>query len=152
MMKNKRVAYGLIAACLLIAGAFLYYIVSNITGIGFDNFGEHGTRLEFVSDHKTRGFSKEKTIYTENGITTINFTGKITVNDSAEISVIAENGDIVYSEIYDKMKSQTIQLEITNLSPNSYYTIRFSSTDAQTGRLVLSTSSPLIVHPEKPER
>lgn len=151
-MKNKRVAYGLVAACILIAGAFLYYIVSDITGIGFDNFGGQGTRLEFVSDHNIMGFSKEKTIYTENGITTINFTGKITVNGSAEISVIAENGDVVYNEVYENMKSQTIQLEITNLTPNSYYTICFSSTDAQAGSLILSTSSPLIVHPEKPER
>ena len=152
MRKNKRVACVLSVACLLVAGVFLYYIVSTITGIGFHNLGGQGTRLEFVSAHNTRGFSKEKTIYTENGITTINFTGKITVEGSAEISVIAENGDIVYSKSYENMKSQTIQLEITNLTPNSYYIIRFSSTDAEAGRLILSTSSPLIVHPEKPEK
>lgn len=136
MMKNKRVAYGLIAACLLIAGAILYYIVSNVTGIGFDSFGEQGTRLEFISDHSTRGFSKEKTIYTENGITAINFTGKINVNGSAEISVIDENEDIVYNEIYEKMEMQTIQLEITNLSPNSYNKLPFDSASRENKNIV----------------
>jgi hypothetical protein len=149
MTKNRCVTYSLVIACLLLAGTILYYIASNITNF---NFSEQGTRLEFISDHNEKGFSKEKTIYTENGITTINFIGKITVNGTAEIAIIAANGNIVHSEIYKNMKSQTIRLEITNLFPNSYYIICFSSTDAQTGSLILSTSSPLVVHPEKPKR
>ena len=149
---NRRVVHSVTVACLLLAGVILYYIVVNTTGLGFSQFGEQRTRLEFVSEHSTKGFSKQKMIYTENGITSVNFTGKITVDGTAEIIVSAEDGTIIYRETYENMKSKSIQLDITDLSPFSYYTICFSSIDALSGKLILSTDVPLVVHPEKPER
>jgi len=152
MKTNKKaVAYILVVACLLLASVILYYIVSDVTGLSFDNMGEQRTKLEFISENNTNvGFSRKETIYTENGITSANLSGKITVNGTAEISIISEDGNVVYSDIYTNVKSRPIKFELTGLSPYSYYTMKFSSEDAQSGSLTLTSGESLLRQPEKP--
>lgn len=126
-------------------------MVSDVTGLSFDNMGEQRTKLEFISENNTNvGFSRKETIYTENGITSANLSGKITVNGTAEISIISEDGNVVYSDIYTNVKSRPIKLELTGLSPYSYYTMKFSSEDARSGSLTLTSGESLLRQPEKP--
>ena len=99
------------------------------------------------------GFNCETIIYTENGINSITFSGKITVEDTAEISIVSDDdGSIVYSETYSKVKAQTIDFEVTDLVPYRYYTLRFSSNDAKDGKLALTTDQKLVKQPERPEK
>lgn len=152
MRINKKVAaYILAAVCLLIAGAVLYYNVSDVTSLGFYNVGGQKASLEFISESDTDvGFSQEEKIYTENGITSVNFSGKITVDGTAEISIISEDGNVAYSDIYTNVKSKSTKFEVTDMSPYSYYTVKFSSTDAQTGSLTLTSDKVLVKQPEHP--
>lgn len=66
----------------------------------FAGISEQGTRLEFNVDNPAGiGFNRDVTVYTENGITSVDFSGKITVDGTAEIVVAAnEDGRLVYSE------------------------------------------------------
>ena len=151
---NKKIeGYILVTIFLLLASAILYYIVSSITGLAFDNVGEQRTKLEFIYENNSDiGFDREETIYTENGITSINFSGKITVNGTAEISIISEDGNVVYSHIYTNVKSTSIKFRVTDLSPYSYYIVEFTSNDAQSGSLTLISDESLEKQPEHPEK
>ncbi|GLC83288.1 hypothetical protein [Lacrimispora brassicae] len=157
MKKTNKViiAHVITWICIMAAGTLLYYLISN--ALQFEQFhlsnGE-GTRFDFIIDSGTEvGFNRETIIYTENGINSIMFSGKIGVEGTAEISVVSDDDSgIVYSETYSNVKAQTIDFEVTDLVPYSYYTLRFSSDDAKSGKLTLVTDQKLVKQPERPER
>lgn len=151
---NKKLEVSiLVIIILLLPSIILYYIVSFIAGQTFVNMGEQGTKLTFISENNTDiGFNREEAIYTESGITSINFSGKITVKGTADISIISEAGNVVYSHIYTNVKSTPIKFKVTGLSPNSYYFVKFTSEDAQSGSLTLISDESLEKQPEHPEK
>ncbi|BDF70449.1 hypothetical protein CE91St41_23240 [Oscillospiraceae bacterium] len=142
-----RAAYIVAAVCLLAAGALLCH---------FFEFGVHGqgTRLAFNIDNPAgNGFSRDLTVYTENGITRAAFSGRITVDGTAEITVAAnEDGGVVYRESYTDLKSKTIEFVLDDLKPYAYYTLRFASDDSKGGHLLLVTDESLVERPERAAR
>lgn len=154
-MKKKiriRAAYIVTAICLLVAGALTYHLFTNIL-FEFGVSGQ-GTRLEFNIDNPAGiGFNRDLTVYTENGITQVVFSGKITVDGTAEIIVTAnEDGSVVYSESYSNLESKTIDFVIDNLNPYTYYTLSFVSDNSKKGHLLLTTNESLVERPERPAR
>ena len=149
-MKKKiriRAAYVVTAICLLAAGALFCRLFE---------LGVHGqgTRLAFNIDNPAgNGFSRDLTVYTENGITRAAFSGRITVDGTAEITVTAnEDGSVVYRESYSNLRSKTIDFVVDNLNPYAYYTLRFASDDSKAGHLLLVTDESLVERPERPAR
>lgn len=154
-MKKKiriRTAYIVTALCLLVAGALLYHLLTNIS-FEFAVSGQ-GTRFEFNIDNSAGpGFNRNVTVYTENGITKVDFSGKITVDGTAEIIVTAnEDGSVVYSKSYSDLKSETINFVIDSLNPYTYYTLTFASDNSKKGYLLLTTNESLVERPERPAR
>lgn len=136
MMKKKNTII-----CILIIGIFLLFIST-----GFSK----QTQLEFSINNSVEiGFERSTTIYTESDVTKISFSGKLTVDKTAEI-IIIKNGsdDIVYNSTYSNLKGKPIQFEVDNLVPNSYYTLKFFSKDAKTGYLLLMTDKSLVEFPK----
>lgn len=139
--------------CIITAGILLYYLISNTLLFGqFPLSKGDGTSLNFNNKSATQtGFNSETTVYTENGIDSIVFSGKVTVEGTAEICVVSDDdGSIVYRETYSNVKAQAIDFEVTGLVPYSYYTLRFSSGDAKNGKLTLRTDQKLVKQPEWP--
>ncbi len=157
-MKNSnkiRVAYIITGVCILAAIALLILIFTNNFGdFNFTSNGYGGTKLEFMSNSgQANGFNREATLFADERIASVNFLGKITVDGTAEISVISnENGSIVFSEIYTAVKSKKIALEAKDLAADTYYTLRFSSNDSKKGYLLLTTNESLVERlPELPK-
>lgn len=161
MKKNNiRTAYILTAICLLIAGILLYYLLINMfNNLTTSNWAElerisgKGTKLEFnIKNLSNIGFNRDITFYTENGITQVAFSGKITTDGTAKIIVTAnENDVIIYNETYSNIGKEAINFEVDDLLPYTYYTLRFSSADAKTGCLLLKTKESLSKQPEPPK-
>jgi len=153
---NKEItAHVITALCILVGGILLYHLITNdLQSEQFHIPDGQGTRFDLISDSGTRaGFNREAIIYTENGITSVAFSGKITVEGSAEISIVSDNdGSTAYSETYSDVKAKTINLEVTGLTPYSYYTLRFYSNSAKMGKLALTTDQSLVKSPERPEK
>lgn len=157
MMKINKVniAHIITVICILIASALLYCISSNIfSGFRFDTRTGQGTTIDFISnDGAGVGFNRETIIYTEKGITSITFSGKISVDGTAQISVVSDDdGSIIYSKTYSDIRAKTIDFEVTGLAPYCYYTLRFSSGDGKAGKLALTTDQSLVKHPVRPEK
>lgn len=136
MMKKKNMII-----CILAIGIFLLFIST-----GFSK----QTQLEFSINNSVEiGFERSTTIYTESDVAKIPFSGKLTVDKTAEI-IITKNGsdDIVYNSTYSNLKGEPIQFEVDNLVPNSYYTLKFFSKDAKTGYLLLMTDKSLVKSPK----
>lgn len=110
------------------------------------------TVLRFTADGvRNGGFSREAVVYTEDGATYVNFSGDITTDGTAKISLIAESGEVVYSDTYTSVESQKLDIKITDLTPQTYYILRFSSNNAKTGHLFLTTEQTLVERPAVPE-
>ena len=140
--------------CIIAAGTLLCYLISNTLLFGqFPLSKGDGTTLNFDNNSSTQiGFNSETTLYTENGIDSFVFSGKVTVEGTAEISVVSDDdGSIVYRETYSNVKAQAIDFEVTGLVPYSYYTLRFSSGDGKNGKLTLRTDQKIIKQPQRPE-
>lgn len=154
-MKKKiriRTAHIVTALCLLVAGTLLYHLLTNIS-FEFGVEGQ-GTGLEFNIDNPAgTGFNRDVTVYTENGITRVDFSGKITVDGTAEIIVTAnEDGSVVHSKSYSDLKSEAINFVIDNLNPCAYYILTFVSDNSKKGYLLLTTNESLVERPEQPAR
>ncbi len=147
MKKTKiRAAHIITVVCLITATVLLYFLVNNIVI-------RQGTVFEFkASGTGNNGFNREAIVYTEDGTTYVTFAGKIKTDGTAEISMIAEDGKVVYSDTYTAVKSEKLDIKITNLTPQTYYILRFSSNNANTGYLLLTTEQALVERPERPER
>lgn len=112
--KNKiRTAYILTTICLLIAGILLYYLLTNmfnnLTTSNWDKLKRisgKGTKLEFnIKNLSNIGFNGDITFYTENSITQVAFSGKITTDGTAKIIVTANEDDmILYNETYSNIR------------------------------------------------
>ena len=157
MKKTNKVIIAHIATwlCIIAAGTLLYYLISNTLLFGqFPLSNGEGTRLNFTNNSGTQiGFDSETTLYTENGISSIVFSGRVTVEGTAEISVVSDDdGSTVYRETYSNVKAQTIDFEVTDLVPYSYYTLRFSSANGKNGKLTLMTDQKLVKQPDRPEK
>ena len=138
--------------CLLAIGALLYHFIAG----AFDGFGTtsgQGTVFEFRSNGDwNNGFNREAIVYTEDGVTSITFSGNITTDATAEISLVTADGNAVFSRTFVAVNSQVINFDIVDLMPYAYYTLRFSSTDASSGHLVLTTEQSLVERPAIPKR
>lgn len=136
MMKKKNMII-----CILAIGIFLLFISADFS---------KQTQLEFSINNSVEiGFERSITIYTESDVTKIPFSGKLTVDKTAEIIITKnESGDIVYNSTYSNLKAKPIQFEVDNLVPNSYYTLNFFSKDAKTGYLLLMTDKLLVKSPK----
>ena len=132
---------------LLLAGALSLYFAGGLPFPAEDQ----GTRMSFQAD---RGpFAHEAALYTEYGATGLAFTGHITVSGSAALSITADaDGAVVYQADFADVEEQPLDIQVTDLTPNAYYTLRFSGPQAQRGYLYLSTAQSLARHPEPPER
>ena len=153
--KNKVIIAHIVTwLCIIAAGTLLYYLISNTLLFGqFPLSTGEETKINFTNKSGTQiGFNSEMTLYTENGIDSIIFSGKVTVEGTAEISVVSDDdGSTVYRETYSNVKLQTINFEVTNLIPYSYYTLRFSSGDGRNGKLTLRTDQKIVKQPQRPE-
>jgi hypothetical protein len=145
-----KIGYILIGICLLTAGALLSHLLTNAVG-AWGGTSAQGTVLDFEVDSTGSGFHCEKTIYTENGMSGIVFSGKITVDGTAVIAIVAEDGSVVYDKTYTSVTAQALRFEVSGLSPYTYYTLKFSSSDAAQGDLRLTTDQKLVKSPEHPE-
>lgn len=149
---TKVAAYIITIICILAAGAVLYHIISTYWDFGFAGVIGQGTRLEFKPNIQGSGFSREMEMYTGDNITSIIFSGKITVDGTADISIVSnDDGSVVYSKFYTAVKEEKIQLDVSSLAPDSYYTLIFSSTDATKAHLILTTNHSLREPPKRPE-
>lgn len=112
-----------------------------------------GTKIEFVtSTDSGTGFFHELEIYTNRGITSIALSGKITVDGTAEVKIISnDTGSVVYTETFTSVNDKTVKINLSDLAPNAYYTITFSSEDAENGKLILEGKQGLVKSPDKPE-
>lgn len=154
-INKRKTAYFMMGICLLAAGALLYYLLIPIfEDFEFKRIGRKGTTLEFDVDNPAgMGFDHDVTVYTENGITSVAFTGKVTVEGSAEIMVTAnEDNRVVYQGEYSHLNAEKIYFKVDDLVPYSYYTLRFSSKDAKKGALLLEANQSLAEHPERQKR
>jgi len=160
-MKNRRfaTAHVITGICILIAGVLLGFIVSgNLGDFSFSTATGHGTKIEFNANNGWEsGFNRQATLYTEDGLTSVTFSGKVTVDGTAELSIISNvDGSIAYSETYTDLNAKTIEVNVNGLTPNAYYTLRFFSNNAKKGHLILTTNQALVESPEeipeKPER
>lgn len=153
---NKETIAHIIAdICILAAGALLYHLLSGgVWDFEFNMPAGLGTKIEFSSNSgRDSGFTHEATLYTEDGITCATFSGKITVDGTAMISIISnDDSSNVYVKKYTAENGRAIQIEVNNLTPYSYYTLRFSSQDAKKGRLLLTTDQALVERPSKPSK
>lgn len=140
-----------IGICLLLAGALLFSVGSHaLASRGLTLASGTGTTLDFVSTNVTEtGFNRETTMYTENGITDVAFSGSVTVEGTAEISVVSDDGNVFYRETYSDADARAIRFTVTGLAPYSYYTLRFSSDDAKRGDLSLTSDQSLVKRPER---
>jgi len=148
MKKTKiRAAHIVTAICIIAALGLLYSLFNNLF------VDTSRTVLRFTADGvRNEGFSREAVVYTEDGATYVNFSGNITTDGTAEISMIAEDGEVVYSDTYTAVKSKKLDIKIADLTPQTYYILRFSSHDAKSGHLFLTTEQALVERPEVPER
>lgn len=155
-IKNKtKTAHIITIVCLLLAGALLVCLFTDLYKTFRRNgSGEYGTSLEFNIDTlSANGFSRDAALYTENGITKVTFSGSISVEGTAEITVTSDaDGSVAYHETYSDIKSKDITIEIDNLTPYTYYTLLFSGHDAKTGHLVLTANESLAECPDPPKR
>lgn len=147
MKKMKiRSAHIITVVCLIATAILLCFLVNNI-------IIRQGTVFEFkVGGAGNNGFSREAIVYTENGTTYVTFAGKITTDGTAEITLLSNDGNtIIQSETYTAVNSKKIDIEITGLTSKTYYILRFSSNNAKTGYLLLTTEQALVERPERPE-
>lgn len=146
-----RIAHIITVVCIGGAIVLLYFLFNNIfTALG--GTSGHGTLLEFKADSDgNSGFSREAIIYTENNTTNVIFSGSITTDGTAEISILSDDGTVAFSKSYSSVKSEKINIEVQGLTPQTYYVLRFSSDDAKTGYLVLTTEQSLVERPEVPK-
>lgn len=148
-MKKMKIssAHIAISACLIAAGVLLCFLFGNIVT-------KSKTVFEFTPGGAgNNGFKREATVYTEDDTTYVKFSGKITADGTAEIALLSEDGNtVIYSETYTAISSRKIDIEITGLTPQTYYILRFSSNDAKTGHLLLTTEQALTERPERPEK
>jgi hypothetical protein len=154
---NKtKIAHIITIICVSLSGVLFHHIFSKgAWEINFSGASAGGTRFKFDIDGG--GFDRGVTIYTENGITSVDFSGRITVRGTADIYITSnESGSIVYSETYTNTNAQKIDFKVSGLEPYSYYTLRFSSGDAEKGQLTLTTNQSLVEQyqklPQRPER
>lgn len=148
MKKMKiRTAHIIIVVCLIAAAVLLCFLFNDIVI-------RQGTVFEFKAGGTVNnGFSREAIVYTEDGTTYVAFTGKITTDGTAEIALLSDDGNtIIHSETYTAVNSEKIDIEITGLTPQTYYILRFSSNNAKTGYLLLTTEQALVERPERPEQ
>lgn len=153
MKKTTRIAAHLITViCILAAGGVLFHIISTCWNFGFAGVVGQGTRIEFKPNIQDNSFNKEMEIYTGDDITSVFFSGKITVDGTANISIISnDDGSTAYSKLYTAVKEEKIQFDVSNLAPDSYYTLIFSSTHAKKAYLILTTNHSLREPPKRPE-
>ena len=150
-MKNRS-TNAIIITCVAIAAILVCFLCNNIfSAIG--GTSGHGTLLEFKADSsRNSGFSREAIIYTENKTIDVAFSGSITTDGTAEISILSYDGTVTFSQTYSAVNSKKIKIEVLGLTPQTYYILRFSSKDAKTGHLVLTTEQSLVERPEVPMR
>ncbi len=157
MKKNKKftILHIVTGICILAAGTLIGFIVSNGFGdFSFDTIAGQGTKIEFASDSAwENGFHREATVYTEGGITSVAFSGKVTIDGSATLAIVSNNdGSVVYNKTYTNTKAEIIEITVDDLIPYTYYTLIFSSDNAQKGHLILTTDQKLAESPERPSR
>lgn len=147
-MKKMRIkATHIIAViCLGAAIVLLFFLFNNNT--------KKETVFELKADSAgDNGFSKEALIYTEDGMTNVTFSGNITTDGTAELSILSnDSAEIIYNKTYTAVDSEKVNIEVTGLTPQTYYILRFSSNDAKIGHLLLTTEQALVERPEVPER
>lgn len=147
-MKN-RAAHIITVVCLITATALLYFLFNDI-------LIRQATAFEFKADGTgNNGFNREAIVYTEDGTTYVTFAGKITTDGTAEITLLSDDGNtIIHSETHTAVNSEKIDIKITDLTPQTYYILRFSSDNANIGHLFLTTEQALVERPERtiPER
>lgn len=138
----------LIAIILLILGGFIFFIYLNV-----DKPTGSGSVLEFKTNSATTtGFSHKNSIYT-NDLTSITLFGNITINGIGEIKVTSDKDNkLVYSKTFSYPKSEQLNIKLNDLSPNSYYTIVFSSDNSSNGNLRLKSDVSLVKKSDKPEK
>ena len=142
-----RAAHIITGVCILAALALVGLIfTNNYWDFDFMSNGYGGTKLEFTSNSgQANGFNREATLYANESITSVSFSGKITVDGTAEISVISnDDGNILFSETYTNVKSKGIAIEVNDLAADTFYTLRFSSSNAKKGYLLLTTYESLV--------
>lgn len=111
----------------------------------------HGTRISFTATED--GFHNEASLYTEDGITEITLTGQITVDGTAELSLVSEkDGGVMYSKRFTDAAATAVTMEVNGLSPYSHYRLRFIGDEAKSGSLFLTTEQSLAERPEVPAR
>ncbi len=140
-----------VGVCLLLAGALLFSTgLHALANRGLALAPGTGTTLDFVSTNVMEtGFNREAKIYMEQGITDIAFSGSVTVEGTAEISVVSDDGSVLYHESYSDADAKAIRFAVTGLAPYSYYTLRFSSDNAKRGDLSLTSDQSLVKRPER---
>ncbi len=153
-MKNRfRIAHIATGICILIA--ILLFIIIAVMFWDFD-WGTNvygGTKLEFSASSNNKGFNRESTLYLDEPISTVVFSGRITVHGTAEINVISnDTSATVFRQSYTDVNSKKVTFHLDNLAANSYYTLRFSSNNATKGYLLLTTDQALVERlPEVPK-
>lgn len=155
MSGNKKKTGVIIAASLICIIALVIVLSFNFARMWNFNVPETlGTKLELTAaGNQKTGFQSKQSIYTDGNATDISLHGKITVNGTAELEIVSdEDGSVVFTNTFTAAKDQTVKVDLKNLTPNSYYTLTFSSNDANNGKLTLESDQSLVKSPEKPER
>ena len=151
-IRKIRAAHIITIVCFSATLVLLCFLFNDVLGIFGETTG-NGTIFEIRADSTVNnGFDHETIVYTEDGTTNITFTGNITTNGTAEISLLSEEGIAVYSQSFTNVNSKKINIEISGLTPQTYYILRFLSDDAKQGHLYLTTEQALVERPEIPER
>ena len=151
-MKKTNTGHIIMAACLIAAGVMIYYLYANVfKDFVFGETNDQNTVIEFNNENSVQnGFNHDVVVYTEDGITECVFTGKITIKGSAEISMISnEDDNVVYRRIYSDLDGTEISFKIDHLVPFTYYTLIFSSDNANNGRLLLTTNVSFAKRPQR---
>lgn len=150
-MKIKA-AHIITVVCLGIAAVLLCFLFDDIFR-AFGGASGQGTVFEFKTNGSgNSGFSREAIVYTEDGVTYAALSGNITTDGTAEISMCSEDGAVIYSETYTAVNSEELDIVVNGLTPQTYYILKFSSNDAKTGYLFLTTEQALVERPEVPVR
>ncbi len=121
MKKTKiKTAHIIIIGCLVAAAALLCFLFNDIVRALGGTSGQ-GTVFEFKSDSGgNNGFSREAIVYTEDGTTFVSFTGDITTDGTAEISMLSDDGNtVLFSKTYTAVTTEKIEIEPDGIALSS---------------------------------
>jgi beta-lactamase regulating signal transducer with metallopeptidase domain len=149
---TKKVSIAMVVCIIAVVGLIIASIFYFSRFINF-NVSSGRSSIEFLSDSSTvSGFQKETAIYVEENTTTVNMKGKVSTDGTATLQLISDiDGTVVFTESYSSTKNKNVSINVQGLQPNSYYTLIFSSKDANMGKLRLESDQSLTKQPKEPE-